>query len=488
MDAWQESVRSYLAQQAKIREFDGRLSKRDGIKVQLDDVLRKLTKLEGSDHAAILKRFQVSKQQDHEVTHTFNDADEVKHDIATLVPNLTLDEVRSGVFDDVADADVLSVITQLKSEVTAAQAAIGVAGRQLTERIDALRSHPGMVAWRARLAEAREAYEQLQAELAKLGITDLSVYGGLVQQRQALQQQLTQLDAVAQEKAAMQTKAQGQLAEVHAARARITAARAAFLTNHVTGNDYVRIAIVPGGEEVGSAERRLRDLIDVPDTRFASDIFQVEPDRPDAASGLLAEWERADDQRKSEANIRAAFAQAALGQRMPSMGGALCNNLKARADKDPAFVDRIRCFSFEDGLRVEASRQGDGRDFRPIEQASAGQRSAAMLAFLLSYGNEPIVLDQPEDDLDNHMIYTLIVRQIRENKLRRQLIIVTHNPNIVVNGDAELVHALDFKAGQCRASVVGALQETTVREEVCHIMEGGQEAFRRRWQRLGTTR
>ena len=107
-----------------------------------------------------------------------------------------------------------------------------------------------------------------------------------------------------------------------------------------------------------------------------------------------------------------------------------------------------------------------------------------MLAFLLAQGAEPLVLDQPEDDLDNHLIYELVVRQIRENKLRRQLIIVTHNPNIVVNGDAEMLFALDFN-GQCFIKTEGALQQQNVRDEVCRIMEGGREAFSRRWHRLG---
>jgi len=105
---------------------------------------------------------------------------------------------------------------------------------------------------------------------------------------------------------------------------------------------------------------------------------------------------------------------------------------------------------------------------------------------LLAFGEEPIVLDQPEDDLDNHLIYELIVRQIRENKLRRQLIIITHNPNVVVNGDAELVHVMDFGRGQCYVQQSGALQENELRNEVCRVMEGGHEAFSRRWKRLGT--
>lgn len=94
------------------------------------------------------------------------------------------------------------------------------------------------------------------------------------------------------------------------------------------------------------------------------------------------------------------------------------------------------------------------------------------------------MLDQPEDDLDNHLIYDLAVRQ-RENKRRRQIIVVTHNPNIVVNGDADMLHALDFQSGQCIVTQSGSLQDPAMREEVCRrIMEGGREAFERRYRRL----
>ncbi len=94
------------------------------------------------------------------------------------------------------------------------------------------------------------------------------------------------------------------------------------------------------------------------------------------------------------------------------------------------------------------------------------------------------MLDQPQDDLDNHLIDGLVVQQLRSNKQRRQLIIVTHNANIVGNGDAELIHVLDFN-NQCHVKQTGSLQEQDMRKEVCQVMEGGSEAFERRYQRLG---
>jgi ABC-type Mn2+/Zn2+ transport system ATPase subunit len=150
----------------------------------------------------------------------------------------------------------------------------------------------------------------------------------------------------------------------------------------------------------------------------------------------------------------------------------------------PEALDRLDSWFPDDSLRVTYSPRTDGTDFKPIEQGSPGQKTAAILAFLLAYGEEPIVLDQPEDDLDNHLIYDLIVRQVRETKRRRQIIVVTHNANIVVNGDAELVIALDVRGGQTRTIVLGGLQEQCVRDEICRVMEGGREAFELRYRRI----
>ena len=106
------------------------------------------------------------------------------------------------------------------------------------------------------------------------------------------------------------------------------------------------------------------------------------------------------------------------------------------------------------------------------------------MAFLLSHGSEPLIIDQPEDDLDNALIYDLIVKQIHDNKNKRQIVIVTHNPNIVVNGDAELVFVLKFENGQVRVEREGGLEEASVREAICTIMEGGRKAFDKRYKRI----
>lgn len=86
---------------------------------------------------------------------------------------------------------------------------------------------------------------------------------------------------------------------------------------------------------------------------------------------------------------------------------------------------------------------------------------------------------------DNHLIYNLIVTQLRKIKRKRQVIVVTHNANIVVNGDAANVIALDVRGGQTRINCRGILQDKEVRDEICRVMEGGKEAFDLRYKRIG---
>lgn len=134
--------------------------------------------------------------------------------------------------------------------------------------------------------------------------------------------------------------------------------------------------------------------------------------------------------------------------------------------------------------KLEISFKENDRKFRSIANASAGQRSAAILSLILALGSEPLILDQPEDDLDNKLIGTLIVERLKMLKTRRQVIIATHNANIVVNGDSELIIALANIKGQSYINTSGALQDNKVKNNICEIMEGGRELFEKRYKRI----
>lgn len=115
-----------------------------------------------------------------------------------------------------------------------------------------------------------------------------------------------------------------------------------------------------------------------------------------------------------------------------------------------------------------------------INQLSAGQRTSIVLSYLLSRGTTPLLLDQPEDDLDNKLICDLIVKGSLINKEKRQLIIITHNANIPVNGDSEWVVVMESKGKEILKKIESDIDDSALVKEICEIMEGGKEAFKQR--------
>ena len=99
-------------------------------------------------------------------------------------------------------------------------------------------------------------------------------------------------------------------------------------------------------------------------------------------------------------------------------------------------------------------------------QISAGQKTTAILTFLLAYGDLPLLLDQPEDDLDNKLVYDLIVTRLKEAKSKRQIIVVTHNANIPVNADAEFIVSMDSESEQVAIKYEGTMDDKNVRKEI----------------------
>lgn len=139
-------------------------------------------------------------------------------------------------------------------------------------------------------------------------------------------------------------------------------------------------------------------------------------------------------------------------------------------------IDMINLLYPEDEIEVKYKANAMS-PFKSISNASAGQKTSAILTFLLSYGTSPLILDQPEDDLDNQLIYDLIVNRLSESKNTRQIIVVTHNANIPVNGDSEWVIAMNSESKDVEILYEGSIEDEKVKDEICNIMEGGKEAF-----------
>jgi hypothetical protein len=140
---------------------------------------------------------------------------------------------------------------------------------------------------------------------------------------------------------------------------------------------------------------------------------------------------------------------------------------------------RMVAFLPDDDL-VVSYRPEKSKKFIPLSNASAGQKTTAILTFLLAYGNQPLLLDQPEDDLDNRLVYDLIVARLKVAKSKRQIIVVTHNANIPVNGDSEYIISMDSDTDIIQVNQTGTMDDEIIRQEICDVMEGTKDAFEMR--------
>lgn len=117
---------------------------------------------------------------------------------------------------------------------------------------------------------------------------------------------------------------------------------------------------------------------------------------------------------------------------------------------------------------------------KPIVKHSIGQRASALVLFILSQkDNNLIMIDQPEDDLDNQVIYNEIISRVKERKPEVQFIFATHNANIPVLGDSEQIIAVSYDEKQIIAET-GSIDNKKIQDKIVNIMEGGKEAFNKR--------
>jgi energy-coupling factor transporter ATP-binding protein EcfA2 len=143
-----------------------------------------------------------------------------------------------------------------------------------------------------------------------------------------------------------------------------------------------------------------------------------------------------------------------------------------------------------DKITVELNVSDDATlRYRSLPRLSVGQKATTILLVLLASGTSPLVIDQPESDLDNRFIVKDVVERLRLAKDSRQILLATHNANIPVLGDAELIAVLDADEVSGRSAGrfvdIGSIDGEAIKEAVNQILEGGREAFRLRQEKYG---
>jgi energy-coupling factor transporter ATP-binding protein EcfA2 len=474
----------FLTLRARGRELRQKAQNLDSVRARLEDVQHKLSTLEQSQHSTVLREHQRRNRQVRELETARDDARAHAEKIRTLAHDLSLADIPHDLFDtaDPVEGTALHELEKLRKAMEAASVSLQNSAGDIERAEQVFSTEAIQLAIGPAADRSRERYDALVEALRNEGVSDPNEFGILVQGRQRLETEWKTLLSAKEGAVDVTKAADAAQSAICDLRLRLWEHRQEWVETTLRGNRFVRISVEPYGTDPELVARSFREIIGVTDARFAIDIFDEEK-----SEGLIVDLFRGGS---SDARERCQHVNDGLRKLQRdletggSFGGHFRNFIARERERRPELMDRLALWAPEDGVRIEYSPKGDGKDFRPISQGSAGQRSAAILAFFLAYGDEPLVLDQPEDDLDNHLIYDLIVQQLRESKKRRQVIVVTHNPNVVVNGYAELVFVMDFKAGQCVVGHSGCLQDEDIRDEVFKVMEGGRDAFMRRFRRM----
>ena len=479
---WRLAESKFLSLRARTRELEAEFSEEPRLLGKLEDIKRKQKIFEQAGYADVLRNYQKLRRQERSIEtweQSWIDVAERWRRIADeMVPDLLEDET----FDVELEADA-----ELQGHVATVRESL----RELSEEARSLASQADKIivtwrknrdesSWKQDAVSTEQAYKKLQKDLENEGGANTLSYGKLIQDRQLIERELKKIEGSKDQIKELEQQAKKQLKKMVEIRRELTEARRDFLNEMLHDNQYVRIRVIPYGAK-DTVETEFRELL-----QKESPVFEKEIGSPDGR-GLLGNLYEEGNHcgetfERRLAELKTTIRDLASGEDNSRVGDKRFS--KHVSKLNPEVIDRIGAWFPEDSLDVQYNATGEGRRFLSIEEGSPGQKTAALLAFLLSYGDEPLILDQPEDDLDNLLIYNLIVTQLRNMKRSRQIIVVTHNANIVVNGDSELVMALAPHHGETKKECNGSLQEKKVRDTICAIMEGGIKAFEDRYRRI----
>lgn len=242
-------------------------------------------------------------------------------------------------------------------------------------------------------------------------------------------------------------------------------------------NTRVQFTIEYLGDILGS-EQEFRRIIQRQDSTFESKILLVD-DSSTENSGFLWNLQLSDSKEEKLEELKRNILLP--NEEYITKFGAKLSTHFSSIYQNKANEDALITWFPKDKLSMKIISNNRTLD---VNSASAGQKAAALMTYILLETKGPLIIDQPEDDLDSRMITDLIVDSLRQLKEKRQVIVVTHNPNIPVNAASEKIFEMNFVNGQILIKEEGSIQESNIRDSICQVMEGGEDALEHRFNKI----
>ena len=451
-------VNRYKQIESKQRELNDKIAEESRLRGEFNHLARQIEYIEKSGHKEVMQKYRLRKQQLNELETLENKWKEVRDLLFETQDNLVPSDFNKEIFSE--NSDILSDLKRTTDKWWTIHNKLNQLGQDAESILAEWQTEKDAAPWMQELKSDIERYEESRSDLEQQDI-DPNRYNLLITQQKSIQKELDLIDEYQSLQHTLESEKKEVFDKIKENRKTLTEKRKEFLTSVLQDNQFVEIDILPFGEEWDVIENEMRSMLQCPN-RFDKDI--------ESLSNIYLQ----NDDQKTE-KLKDAIIDIRNGN-IAAKDNRFARHLKALPQE--SISDFLTWFP-GDNLEVTY-----GPNRLRIQQGSPGQKTAALLAFILSYGDEPLMLDQPEDDLDNELIYDLIVKQLRDTKSKRQVLVVTHNANIVVNGDAEIVFPLHVVRTETRVRHAANIQEKKVRDAICNILEGGEKAFEQRFKRI----
>ncbi|HET9502961.1 MAG TPA: AAA family ATPase [Hymenobacter sp.] len=485
---WQEKLdeleANWMASRQKERELLREVKNEHDVKEALNAVNSRLETYEGTEKALLLE-FKECSSAKATLKESVSDFDEIMSQMRSLTELCSAyDLIPEKTFSNQEEVDNLyTVDSKIKAEfskIVAAYTSLEAIRLTISPEIKAS-------PWYSRQAATTEKYQKLVDDLRAAGQDANIDYEALLKEKRSYEDKLSKLDSLKQELVEAESAQKKIRTQVYAHHKELRSKRKAVIAAWDAAGDKRTISVqVDELRDYASSELSFRNLIAKPGAEFEGDILRKienEGGIDEVKSGLLFEimnWQAVDDRWTRLSHRIDAFIDAT--EDVPNKFGIRFIKHKERIKATtPEMLDRLMIWVPEDRVVLKLLRDGREED---IDTGSAGQKTAGMLSLLLTLDSGPLLIDQPEDDLDTRLIGELLVANFKLLKQKRQIIVVTHNPNIAVNGSSEKIVQMEFKHGQIVKMHSGALQDKGVRGAVCEIMEGGKDALDKRYYRI----
>lgn len=481
--SWSEEkdklVDKWLADRATERQLRNVIIEESNIKAQLTSTNNKIALYESSTYKETLNNFNKLTATNKFFNETNSKVSQFITQLEELKESVPQIEIGEELNDTVVD-DSLIFLKELNQTLNLIRAKLKDGVAQISQYKD-LPEKYNKLSWNSKFEAAKQAYQLIEPSIKELGSES---YETLIQRRAILNSKLVLIATQKENLAALGKGLEDLYKEINTKEKQLRDKRNEIInrwkTIDNTDNPFLIIELQPMSDSE-LAEYSFRQLIRKSGGEFSNDIYSFN-ENDGTSTGLIARILNENDEnrwtKRSEEVQR--FISATESDKK-DIDLRLARHLDQLKENTPEDIDRLLIWYPEDKLVLKFKKQGHEED---IQTGSAGERTAGMLGLLLALNDIPLIIDQPEDDLDTKLISNFVVDGFKKLKKSRQLIVVTHNPNIAVNANSDNMIHMEFNSGQVVVAGNNALQDRHIRNAVCEVMEGGRDALNRRYYRI----